>query len=189
MWSLKVWSLRCVAQGELGAGRRSVLSGCMQATTFEATTPPPSNRATKSIWPSPLHQYAGTGAIPPRHRGITTARKRPARSWSIPTTTISITVLNDGKRSATALPSARSHGLVRHCQGRQHDRVPRGIRPRARSNARRSDLRRARNRIIRWLARDVSLFGRQGHAVPDSRTNQPEYIGASISSGCIRMTN
>jgi len=31
-------------------------------------------------------------------------------------------------------------------------------------------------------ARDVSLFGRQGHAVPDSRHNQPEYIGASISS-------
>ena len=39
------------------------------------------------------------------------------------------------------------------------------------------------------LARDVSLPGGKDTLFRIHGTNQPEYIGASISSGCIRMTN
>ncbi len=45
-------------------------------------------------------------------------------------------------------------------------------------------------RIIRWVpAASISTQGNKDTLFRIHGTNQPEYIGQAISSGCIRMTN
>ena len=54
---------------------------------------------------------------------------------------------------------------------------------------RRAEIGRRRPRQSAGFARAVSLSGDKDTLFRIHGTNQPEYIGASISSGCIRMTN
>ena len=54
----------------------------------------------------------------------------------------------------------------------------------------RAGLRRRAARKIRWArARCICIEGNKDTLYRIHGTNQPEYIGQAISSGCIRMTN
>jgi len=74
-----------------------MLSGCMQATTYQAAPRPRSSQRTR-----PSLQRRVIKRLPWRNRSavpssIITAANNRARSWSIPTTTISIWVQDSGK--------------------------------------------------------------------------------------------
>ena len=138
-----------------------------------------------NVPPSPSRSAAPSSTI--------TARNCPAPSWSIPTI---ITSIWSGRRQGDPLwhhRRRRSHRLVRHRQGRQHDRMAdmasdpgrdsqahrRPARPRCPAGP---DNPLALRALYLYSGGKDTLFRIHG-------TNQPEYIGASISSGCIRMTN
>ena len=94
-----------VKLGILAAGL--MLSGCMQAATYEATNQTNFKPRDKELLAKV--SYVKTPVAEPFRRAIVDyhRRKRPARSWSIPTTTISISCRTAARRSATASPSAR----------------------------------------------------------------------------------
>ena len=80
--------------------------------------------------------------------------------------------------------------MVRHRQDRQHDRVAALASDQGRNRAAgRSHLRAAGTRQSDGFARAYLYSGGKDTLFRIHGTNQPEYIGASISSGCIRMTN
>ena len=81
--------------------------------------------------------------------------------------------------------------MVRHRQGRQQDRVA-GVASdrRAKSRGWRADFVRPGGVDNPMGSRALYLYsGGKDTLFRIHGTNQPEYIGASISSGCIRMTN
>ena len=101
-------------------------------------------------------------------------------------------VLDGGKAIRYGITvGEEAHGVVRHRQGRQHDRVA-GLA----SDARRDRAHRA-CRTSCPPGPDNPMGSRALYLYANGKdtlfrihgTNQPEYIGASISSGCIRMTN
>ena len=186
-WKCSMSSLR-VKLGILAAGL--MLSGCMQATTYEATNQTNFKPRDKELLAK--IRYANTPVAEPFRRAIVDYHRKeaPGRSWSIPTIITSITYSMTARRSATASRRRGSNGMVRHRQDRQHDRVA----------ALASDQERDRTARCAHLvapgpdnpmgSRAMYLYsGGKDTLFRIHGTNQPEYIGASISSGCIRMTN
>ena len=120
------------------------------------------------------------------------AKRRRARSWSIPMRVISITSCRKARRSATAWrwgkkrwPGPASLRLAVSLNGRigsRRRRFRRGSAPT------RHAFQEAR--LIRWARGALYLYeGNKDTLYRIHGTNQPEYIGQAISSGCIRMTN
>src|SRR6266851_5258456 len=140
MWSLKVSSLK-VKLGLLAAGL--MLSGCMQATTFEATNTTTFKPRDKEYLAKV--RYTNTPVPEPFRRAIVDYHRKEAPGSVVVDSDNHYLyyVLNDGK--------AIRYGIT--------------VGEEAMARTGQSD----------GLARDVSLFGRQGHAVPDSR-HQPAGI-------------
>ena len=173
-WKYTMSSLK-VKLGILAAGL--MLSGCMQSTTYEATNTTAFKPHDKELLAK--IRYANAPVAETFRRAIVDYHRKEAPG--------SIVVDSDNhylyyvlrRRQGDPLRHhrrRRSHGLVRHRQGRQHDRVAALASDQGRDLAPwRADLRGARTRQSDGLARDVSLLGRQGHAVPDSR-HQPAGI-------------
>ena len=178
-----------VKLGLLAAGL--MLSGCMQGTTYEATNVTNFKPRDKELLAKV--SYAKVPVAEPFRRAIVDYHRKeaPAPSWSIPTT---ITSIWSERRQGDPLRHhrrRRSHGLVGHRQGRQQDRVA-ALASDAERNlaARRAELRRPAAPDNPMGSRALYLYsGGKDTLFRIHGTNQPEYIGASISSGCIRMTN
>ena len=121
-----------------------------------------------------------------------TARKRPAPSSSIATTNSSTTCCQTARRFATASQSAKrpKPGAASPRSAAWKNGRP-GFRPPA---SRRGS---APYRPMSPAARTTRWARAACTCIPDNKdtlyrihgTNQPEYIGSAVSSGCIRMTN
>ena len=179
-----------VKLGILAAGL--MLSGCMQATTYEATNQtnfkPRDKELLAKISLRQRRRLPSRSAAP---SSTITARKRRARSWSIPTITISISCSDDGKairygitvgEEAMAWSGIAKIGSMTewppwHPTKSEIERlgVPTFVAPGP-------DNPMGSRALYLYSGGKDTLFRIHG-------TNQPEYIGASISSGCIRMTN
>src|SRR5262245_47662834 len=150
---------------------------------------PISRRATASNWRT--RPTSRRGLRPPIgvRSSTTTARNRPARSWSIPMHATFILCCPTAQRFATARSSARRPGqawprLAARKNGRD------GRRPRVRSagSARFRTMSKA-VQAIQW-ARALYLYADGKDTLYRIHgTNQPGWIGHAISSGCIRLTN
>ena len=179
-----------VKLGILAAGL--MLSGCMQATTYEAA--PEANFKPRDKELLAKARYAKVPPAEPFRRAIVDYHRKEAARLDRGRFRQPLSLSRAGRRQGDPLRHHRrrgSHGVVRHRQGRQHDRVaglasdrrhsqaPRACRPRCPAAS-----------TIRWArARSISTQGGKDTLFRIHGTNQPEYIGASISSGCIRMTN
>ena len=164
-----------VTLGILAAGL--MLSGCMQGTTYEATNTTNFKPRDKELLAKVSYvKTPVAGGLPPRHRRLSPQgsarldRGRFRQPLPLP---------GAGERQGDPLRHHRrrgSHGVVRHRQGRQQDRVAALASDAGRNfPPRRAEIRGARTGQSDGLARALSLLGRQGHAVPDSR-HQPAGI-------------
>ena len=165
--------------------------GCMQSTLEPASEANLKPRDKKLLANAPYEQ----AAIPEPYRATSstiTARKRPARSWSIPTRAISITCCRTARRSATASPSAKKRwrGRASPRSAAWKNGRPGRRPPASRSGSATCRASSAAARTIRWARARIYLFdGNKDTLYRIHGTNQPEYIGQAISSGCIRLTN
>ena len=168
------------------------LSGCMQATTYEAPKARPSSRATRNLLAKVSYDNVPVPEPSAAPSSIITARKLPGSIVVDSDNHYLYLVQDDGKAirygitvgeeamawsgiakvgSKTEWPTWHpttgdipAHRACRH-------RVPGGVDNPMGSRA-----------LYLYSGGKDTLFRIHG-------TNQPEYIGASISSGCIRMTN
>ena len=150
---------------------------------------PPIQTARQELLAKTARQGPGRRAVPPRDRQIS-PQGSPGSIVVDSDNHYLYLVQKDGK----AIPlrhhrRRRSHGVVGHCQGRQQDRVAGLASDPGEISSRRSNFRGTGTGQSDGLARSVSLLRRRDTLFRIHGTNQPEYIGASISSGCIRMTN
>ena len=168
-----------------------MLSGCMQATTYEATNQANFKPRDKELLAKvSLHQAPVPEPSAARSSTITAGKPR-APSSSIPTTIIFIYVQANGKAirygitvgeeamawSGIAKVGSKTEWPPWHPTPGEISRlgVPKFVAPGP-------DNPMGSRALYLYSGGKDTLFRIHG-------TNQPEYIGASISSGCIRMTN
>ena len=167
------------------------LGGCMQATLA-----PPSDASLipkdGSCWPMRLTRRRAFRSNIARISSTIRTRNGRGRSWSIPTRVTSTTCCRAARRSAMAWP-----------WGRKRWRFPASLRSAAWRNRRiRIPTPEIQARLGPYPpriaggpanplgARALYLYaGNKDTLYRIHGTNQPEYIGQAISSGCIRMTN
>src|SRR5262249_27691818 len=151
---------------------------------------PISRRATASNWRTRPTSRRGLRLPIGVRSSTTTARNRPARSWSIPTRATFITCCPTARRFATARSSAKRPGLAwPRLAARKSGRD--GRRPRVRNGD--------SGPLPHYVEGGASnpMGARALYLYADGKdtlyrihgTNQPGWIGHAISSGCIRLTN
>ena len=154
-----------------------MLSGCMQATTYEATNVQNFKPRDKELLAKT--SYAKVAVAEPFRRAIVDYhRKEAPGSIVVDSDNHYLYYVQEGRQGDPLRHHRRrrSHGLVGHRQGRQQDRVAAlASDPGRNLAAGRAEIRRARSGQSDGLARAVSLLRRQGHAVPHSR-HQPAGI-------------
>ncbi len=187
-WKYTMSSLK-VKLGILAAGL--MLSGCMQATTYEATNLTTFKPRDKELLAKV--RYANTPVAEPFRRAIVDYHRKEAPGSIVVDSDNHYLYLRAQRRQGDPLRHHRrrgSHGVVRHRQGRQHDRVADLASDHGRDQAPRRAYLRGAGSDNPMGSRALYLYsGGKDTLFRIHGTNQPEYIGASISSGCIRMTN